>query len=185
MQDIFQIMSSSWEEWEQCDPANWRNWKYWQNQDDWQEQGNKQKTGSNNSWQNKDWVVVNKNKHIQARIDARIEKQKKQAEKADDFPRDSFTQWQTGIKSANACARTRSKSEPPSGKAQKKGPPPNAQQQALAEMNPLEVLKHGVARCQAQVPALTSHSERPGGSGASCSNSAGQELPGIWADRMD
>ena len=76
MQDIFQIMGSSWDDWEPRDPANWHNWNYRQNQDDWQEQGNKQKTGSNNSWQNKDWVVVNKNKHIQARIDARIEKQK-------------------------------------------------------------------------------------------------------------
>ena len=183
MQDIFQIMGSSWDDWEPRDPAKWHNWNYRQNQDDWQEQGNNQKTGSNNSWQNKDWVVVNKNKHIQDRIDARNEKQKKQAEKAADFPGDSFTQWQTGIKAANAWARTRSSSEPPSGKAQKKGPPPNAQQQALAEMDPFEVLKHSVARCQAQVPALTSHSERPGGSGASCSNIANYlEMRGICAD---
>ena len=81
MQDIFQIMGSSWDDWEPRDPAKWHNWNYRQNQDDWQEQGNKQKTGSNNSWQNKDWVVVNKNKHIQARIDARIEKQKKTSRK--------------------------------------------------------------------------------------------------------
>ena len=177
-------MGSSWDGWQKGYPANRHNWYDWPDPDDWQEQGNKQKQGSNNSWRNNDWVKLKtkKDQHIQARIDARKEKQDKQAEKARDFPEDSFPQWQAGINAAKACARTRSNSEPPSGKAQKKGPPPNAQLQALAEMNPLEVLMHGVAKCQAKVPALTSHSERPGGSGASCSNIAGQEMRGIWAD---
>ena len=48
--DIFQIMCSSWYDWQKRDPANWQDWYDWQDHDDWQEQGNRQKKGSNNSW---------------------------------------------------------------------------------------------------------------------------------------
>ena len=176
MHDIFQIMGSSWYDWQKRDPANWQDWYDWQDHDHWQEQGNRQKKGSNNSWRDdgchkkrKREAENEKAAAIKARHDKREREAEQKADQPADFPPDAYEKWQAGINNANAC--TRSNSGPPIGKAHKKAPPPSAQIQTAMTAGPRNMLMHQVVNCMATVNVNTLHSNEPSGSSASCSNS--------------